>query len=62
MLMLYGVGDVRTSMGHRWNDDERGKADELGRETCSSDTSCTTNPTFTDLVLNPGLHVGMLIS
>ena len=32
MLMLPGAGGVRMSMGHRWNDADRGKADELGEK------------------------------
>jgi len=54
--MLHGAGDVRMSMGH-------GGVMLKGEKPMNSiDTLCTTNPTFTDLVLNPGFHVGMLTS
>lgn len=32
MLMLRGVCDIRMSVGHLWNDAERGQADELGEK------------------------------
>jgi hypothetical protein len=40
----------------RWNDIDRGKTEELGRKTCPSATSPTTNPTWIDLGANPGLR------
>jgi hypothetical protein len=42
------------SMGHRWNDTDR-QMEVLGEKTCPSLFSSTTKPTWTRLVLNPGL-------
>ena len=42
---------------HRWNDTDRGKL-KYWRKTCPSATLCTTNPTRTELGLNPDLRNG----
>jgi hypothetical protein len=47
--MIYEYGEPQ------WNDSD-GTTKELKRETCSSATLSITNPTWTDLGVNPGLH------
>jgi hypothetical protein len=43
-------------MEHRWNKIDRGKPEVLRRKTFPSATLSTTNPTWTDPGLNPGLR------
>jgi hypothetical protein len=43
-------------MEHWWNEIDRGKPKYSGEKTCPSATSSTTNPTWIDPGLNPGLR------
>jgi hypothetical protein len=43
-------------MEHRWNEIDRKETEVFGEKTCPSATLSTTNPTWTDLGLNPGLR------
>jgi hypothetical protein len=64
MLMLYGVCDVRMSMGHRWNDAERGIADELGEKRVPMTPRVPQIPLLPTLTSTLGcsLHNRLLIS
>jgi hypothetical protein len=42
-------------MEHRWNEIDRGKSKYSGEKTCPSATLSTTNPTWTDPGIEPGL-------